>query len=107
MKVNSASTSSQASSRPSKEAIQAKLREKFGKDFGKKPEKSEKKEDSAAVVSIDKNGKKKVSKEGFGDVKNNDPTSEVTQEKLKGLLRSGGFNFNSKERAALDAILNK
>ena len=42
----------------------------------------------------------------IGDIGKNDPTDTVTQEKLKGLLRSGGFNFNQKERAALKDILN-
>lgn len=109
MKVNSASTPIQSGpaepKRPGKEAIQAKLREKFGKNFGEK--KAEKKSEPDTVVSIDKKGKKEVSKEGFGDIKANNPTSEVTQEKLKGLLRTGAFQFNDKERAALDAILNK
>lgn len=93
-----------------KEAVKARIREKFGVELGKKIEAKkpdETKEGGDVVVSVDSKGKKKVEGEVFGDIKKNDPGSDVTQEKLKGLLRSGGFHFNNKERAALDAILNK
>lgn len=109
MKVNSASSGIQANAQQAKKAnkedIQAKLREKFGKDFGDK--KAEKKKEADTVVSIDTKGNKEISEEGFGDIKNNDPSSDVTQEKLRGILRVGGFDFNAKERAALGQILNK
>lgn len=39
------------------------------------------------------------------DIGINDPKDEVTQEKLKGLLTTGGFNFSDKERKALSSIL--
>jgi ribosomal protein S24E len=40
------------------------------------------------------------------DIALNDPKSPETQEKLKSVLSKGAFNFNSKEREALDKILN-
>ena len=40
-----------------------------------------------------------------GDIANNDPMSEITQDKLRSLLEGGGFHFNEKERAALEEIL--
>ncbi|WP_290734677.1 hypothetical protein [Halobacteriovorax sp. JY17] len=41
------------------------------------------------------------------DVDKNDPKDTNVQEKLKGLLGSGGFGWNEKERAALSEILGK
>ncbi|MEX0798386.1 MAG: hypothetical protein WD025_03030 [Bacteriovoracaceae bacterium] len=112
MKVNSPDMHAQArtgqsqknaaASGPSKEEARAKIEEKFGVKLGEKKEK-----EPDVVVSINKKGEKKVEEGSFGDIKNNDPASEVTQEKLKGLLASGGFHFNDKERAALSQILDK
>ena len=34
-----------------------------------------------------------------------DPTDPMTHQKLSGLLKSGGFNFNPKEREVLSKIL--
>lgn len=42
----------------------------------------------------------------MSDVKLNDPKDPTTQEKLKSVLSKGGFNFNPREREALDKILN-
>jgi len=39
------------------------------------------------------------------DIADNDPTNEMTQDKLKKLLEGNGFDFNEKERAALEEIL--
>lgn len=39
------------------------------------------------------------------DVELNDPTDTNTQEKLKSVLVKGAFNFNPKEKAALEKIL--
>lgn len=39
------------------------------------------------------------------DVRLNDPNDTNTQEKLKSALKNGSFNFNSKEREALEKIL--
>jgi Zn-dependent metalloprotease len=39
------------------------------------------------------------------DIAKNDPTDTNTQEKLKTVLSKGAFNFNSKERDALEKIL--
>lgn len=40
------------------------------------------------------------------DVSLNDPKDPAVQEKLKTVLSTGAFNFNPKEREALDKILN-
>lgn len=40
------------------------------------------------------------------DVNLNDPKDPTTQEKLKSILSKGAFNFNPREREALDKILN-
>jgi len=40
------------------------------------------------------------------DIHLNDPKAPETQEKLKTVLSSGAFNFNAREREALDKILN-
>ncbi len=42
----------------------------------------------------------------MSDVKLNDPKDPTTQEKLKTVLSKGAFNFNPREREALDKILN-
>ena len=41
----------------------------------------------------------------MGDIKSNNPNSEETKDKIKGLLVTGSFNFNEKEKAALQEIL--
>jgi hypothetical protein len=41
----------------------------------------------------------------MSDVKLNDPTDSNTQEKLKAVLKMGAFNFNPKEKEALEKIL--
>jgi DNA-directed RNA polymerase specialized sigma subunit len=105
MKVNSAQSQNnpKASKKPSKAEIEAKIKAKFGVDMEKKKAAKNEKD---VVVSIDKKGNKEVSAEGFGDIKNNDPNSEVTQEKLRSILKTGGFDFNPKERKALQDILS-
>ena len=40
-----------------------------------------------------------------GDISINDPNDVVTQEKLRGLVQKGGFNFSDKEKQVLAAIL--
>jgi hypothetical protein len=42
----------------------------------------------------------------MSDVKLNDPNDPTTQEKLKSILSKGAFNFNPREREALDKILS-
>ncbi len=37
----------------------------------------------------------------------NDPKSDVTKEKLRGLIEGNGFNFSDKERQVLGKILSK
>jgi DNA-directed RNA polymerase specialized sigma subunit len=108
MKVNSAQSQNIAKTpkKPSKEDIEAKIKAKFGVDMEKKKAEKAKAAQKDVVVSIDKKGEKEVSAEGFGDIKKNDPNSEVTQEKLRTILKRGGFEFNPKERKALQAILS-
>lgn len=86
-----------------KDKIKAKLAEKFGDKF-----KPVKKGDSTVVISKEaheKAEKAKAEKAIEGDIKSNDPNSEETKEKLRGLLMSGTFAFNDKERDALNEIL--
>lgn len=40
-----------------------------------------------------------------GDISMNDPNDVVTQEKLRGLVQKGGFNFSDKEKQVLAGIL--
>ena len=86
----------------SNDDIAAKIRAKFGKTAEIKkviPKVEDKVElNSKGVVSSDE--------EEFGDIGKNDPKSEVTQERLKGLLKGNGFNFSDKERKALGEILS-
>lgn len=81
--------------------LQKKLQAKFGDKVipKKKPKVDE--------AEISDKAKKKVAigADEFGDIKSNNPTSEETREKLKGLLKTGAFNFSEKERAALKDIL--
>ncbi|MFG1501062.1 hypothetical protein ABMA70_12720 [Halobacteriovorax sp. XZX-3] len=51
----------------------------------------------------------KITPEGepFGDIAKNDPKDPATQEKLKGVLTAGAFNFSDKERDVLAKILNQ
>lgn len=103
MKVNAANGNEQ---------LRKKLAEKFGDDFKSKAQIDKEKEAKRKELEKDKvelsdSAKKKahIDPEGFGDVKNNDPNSEETKAKLQGLLKSGAFSFNDKERAALGEIL--
>lgn len=79
------------------EKVKARLQAKFGKDFKKK----EVKED----VELNSKGVKNSNEKDFGDIASNDPNSSATQEKLKHILKRGGFEFNQKERKALASIL--
>lgn len=90
-----------------KSELHLKLKQKFGKDFERKDKapKAESVDSPATRVSIDSSGKKEVGEEPIGDIKSNDPKSEVTQEKLRAILKTGAFNFNDKERQALSSIL--
>lgn len=101
-KVNSSDKSNQ---------LKAKLRAKFGDKYKKADSINEKrakeKAKDAEKVDISKAAKSKKSKDVIiGDVKDNSPDSDMTQAKLKGLLQTGGFHFNDKEREALSSILD-
>lgn len=85
------------------EQKQAAIRAKLAAKFGDKvlPEKK------AAKVEISSKAEKRLEKgdDKFADVGDNDPSKEETRAKLSGLLKSGGFQFSDKERAALSEIL--
>ena len=84
----------------SKEDIDAKIKAKFG-------EKAEKKKAPEEKVEFSDKSKAKA-KEGestMGDIGSNKPDAAETREKLKSILKMGGFDFNDKERKALATIL--
>ncbi|MCT4641958.1 MAG: hypothetical protein N4A33_06625 [Bacteriovoracaceae bacterium] len=103
MKVNSQGQISQKKSLSKKDAIKERLKAKFGKSFKGAKEKN---------IEISKKAKAKDKKnseieDSFkSDIGQNNPESQVTQEKLKSLLRSGAFQFNDAERRALGEILD-
>lgn len=88
----------------SKEEILAKVKGKFGNKAGPKKAPAIVQNDPPEISDKAKRKGAKVEK-GAGDIKNNDPKSEVTQEKLKNILRTGAFSFNENERQALSKIL--
>ncbi|MBD65469.1 MAG: hypothetical protein CME62_09700 [Halobacteriovoraceae bacterium] len=92
-------SSKKAPKKLSQEDIKAKIAAKFGEKA--KPQKAVPKE----KVEINSKGVSHSSEENFGDIQGNNPESEVTQEKLKDLLKSGGFHFNDRERKVLGEIL--
>lgn len=59
--------------------------------------------DSSVVKSL---GKKEGEHMLKSDISPNDPNDPNTVEKLRGLLSTGGFNFNEKERKALSKIID-
>tara|TARA_Y100000385_G_scaffold204765_1_gene212132 strand:- start:378 stop:683 length:306 start_codon:yes stop_codon:yes gene_type:complete len=85
------------------EQKQAAIRAKLAAKFGDKvlPEKK------ADKVEITSKAEKRLEKgdENFADIASNDPNKEETRAKLMGLMKSGGFQFSDKERAALSEIL--
>jgi hypothetical protein len=105
MKVENSDAKNITRAKPKKldnDDIKAKLMAKFGDKIQKKAPKPVPKE------KLELHSKKGVSssdEEQFGDVHTNNPNSVVTQEKLKGILKMGGFAFNDKERQALSKIL--
>ena len=97
--------SSAQNSTSSKLRIEDKLKAKFGNKFDKAKNINEQNKVEKEKVEISK--KAQVKAEGVvGDISDNSPDNDLTQEKLKGLLRSGGFNFSDKERDALSNILD-
>lgn len=97
--------SSSTKSINSKSSLKNKLKAKFGNKFSKAEKLNKLKE--LEKVEVSKKSKKLANSESsFGDVKDNNPQSDLTQAKLKGLIRSGGFQFNDKEREALSKILD-
>lgn len=125
MKIDNAAliTDKQVGKPPKKhlsDEVRAKLESKFGKEIAlkkaaKKARETEisdrakarkEKKDARLAKAKMAEGSEYV-KEVAGDIGVNNPKSEMTQVKLKGLLNSGGFNFTDKERATLGKILDK
>jgi hypothetical protein len=80
-------------------ALQQKLAAKFGDRF-----KAVKKKDDTVVISKEAALRAEEAKDS-SSIKSDDPNSEKTKDKLKGLMRTGDFKFNDKEREALEEIL--
>jgi hypothetical protein len=99
--------SSAGNSTNSKISLEDKLKAKFGNKFNDAKKINSENAKAKMKVEISNKAKAKSSPEGFsGDIKDNSPDNEMTQEKLKSLIRSGGFQFNDKEREALSHILD-
>lgn len=99
--------SDQAPKSISQNEIQKRLKEKFGDKFQSVADKKIEIKDEVSIIS-----KKKIEKElsenpVIGDIGKNDPSSEETQEKLKAILKTGAFEFNERERGALQEILGE
>lgn len=105
MKVDSAS-SQKASAPISEEQVRKKIEAKFGKEILEKPKKDEA-QISQKSKQLSQAETKIIDKDDvvIGDIGKNNPADSVTQDKLKHLIRSGGFSFNEKERLALQEIL--
>ena len=86
-----------SSQKLTKAEVEAKLAEKFGKIPKKKAPKK------PVEDQVDVNSKDMMLK---SDIANNNPDASETREKLRQILKTGAFEFNSKERNALDKILN-
>ncbi len=84
----------------SPDEIKAKIKSKFGKDLTKKKAKP-----IADKAEISKKSAKSSGEKEFADVGSNDPNSDLTQNKLKDILKTGAFQFNEGERKALAQIL--
>jgi hypothetical protein len=86
---------SQNKVKPTKEEVKVSVQKKVvATSTPKKEEKAEAKSETKDIMLQ-------------SDVKLNDPTDPNTRKKLKGLLTTGGFGWNEKERAALADILGK
>jgi hypothetical protein len=54
---------------------------------------------------MDNNPEAAAVKKPASDINSNDPNDVITQEKLRGLVQKGGFNFSDKEKQVLAGIL--
>ncbi|MAZ46968.1 MAG: hypothetical protein CME65_00305 [Halobacteriovoraceae bacterium] len=98
MKINNLSPQNSQSKKLSPEQVREKLQEKFGNKVKAKPEKKPV-EDKVELreQSFDVHQTATVGK--------NDPNSDITQDKLRDILKTGAFDFNPSERKALAQIL--
>lgn len=62
---------------------------------------------TTSKIEVDEDEKSPNTKDFImkSDIAQNDPKDSNTQEKLKSVISKGGFNFNPKEREALEKIL--
>jgi|SRR5690606_34293506 len=101
------------SSRPPRENLSAnEIRSKVNEHFSPKPEADKVEFSKFSKVKNDQDHKKvedtpekELSKPS--DVGLNDPNDPATVGKLKSVLTKGAFNFNPKEREALEKILSE
>lgn len=66
--------------------------------------------DDSSKISISQEAKelnKKTDHILESDIRENNPSNPATTERLKELVKSGGFHFSKKERAVLGEILKK
>ena len=98
MEINNVGPKTTQPKKPSPEEIRERLKAKFGDKVKEKPKKP-KVEDKVELreQSLDVHQTATVGK--------NDPNSEVTQDKLRDILRKGAFDFKPAERKALAQIL--
>lgn len=100
MKINNATSAPISKKKSSQEEINNRLKEKFGSKIKtKKPEPAQ--EPAAKAEEIKQN----FNVNQVATVGENAPDSEVTQDKLREILKTGAFDFNQKERKVLANIL--
>lgn len=98
MKINNSGPQSPTPKKLSPEEVRQKLQQKFGNKVKEKPVKKQV-QDKVEVreQTLDVHQTATVGK--------NDPNSEITQDKLRDILKSGAFDFDPKERKTLAQIL--
>ena len=80
--------------------------EHFNKDKVNVSKTAKQKNESIGDMNLEKYIEKEP-KDIVSDINLNDPKDPNTQEKLRGVISNGGFNFSLKEREILGKILNK
>lgn len=96
---NNPSTPKKAKLTP--EQIRAKLKGKFGDKIQQKT-----KSDKVEISQKQQQQEQNLDVHQVATVGKNDPDSLATKDKLRELLKHGGFDFNQKERQTLAKILN-
>ena len=97
----------EASAAPKKKVVESqKLGEGFLNEAVVRPPVIVPFEKDSAVEATEEEVEKKKDIILKSDIAKNDPTDTNTQEKLKTVLSKGAFNFNAKEKEALERILS-